>query len=48
MLVGELVTKGLPDFLPMMGKRQKSRDPKKQEDKVNRLEMTKRQTLLHP
>ena len=48
LLVGELVTKGLPDFLPMMGKRQKSGDPKKQEDKVNRLEKTKKQSLLHP
>ena len=48
MLVGELVTKGLPDFLPMMGKSEKSRRPKKQEDKVNRLEKTKKQSLLHP
>ena len=48
LLVGELVTKGLPNFLPMMGKSEKSGNPEKQEDKVNRLEMTKRQTLLHP
>ena len=48
MLVGELVTKGLPNFLPMMGKSEKSGNPEKQEDKVNRLEMTKKQTVLHP
>ena len=48
LLVGELVTKGLPNFLPMVGKRQKSGDPEKQEDKVNRLEKTKKQSLLHP
>ena len=48
LLVGELVTKGLPNFLPMMGKSEKCGNPEKQEDKVNRLEMTKKQTLLHP
>ena len=48
MLVGELVTKGLPNFLPMVGKSEKSGNPEKQEDKVNRLEKTKKQSLLHP
>ena len=44
MLVGELVTKGLPDLLPVMRKRQKRGEKEEQDEIRDRAEGA----LLHP
>ena len=45
--MGVLVTKGFPDFLPVMRESQKRGDREEEQDKVESLERTKG-ALLHP
>ena len=47
LLVGVLVTKGFPDFLPVMRESQKRGDREEEQDKVESLERTKG-ALFHP